>query len=270
MRRSRHNNYEEIYLLESRMQSCISKESEEFLKREETQKVLNHIVSLSYRKNKPGLMYLGIECDDIRNTAMCLCITFYGKYSQNFKTETSMYYGLMRFLGQKIDNYIKISQKKLRPVMEYNIATDLEKTDLLRFLCGHTEMSAIEERSGKQLSCKNVTKIHNLAYKQETRQKELSELLEHKIQTANPRLLQKIYHMLRNNRDNEETDLMRELCIKKIFDITSENFNVKKDGSVVFSKRDTNKISSVASHSTNDYIQKIAHLLQHGVNSNKV
>ena len=104
--------YERVYLLETRLKDSINKDSIAFLEKAATEKIIKYSVSAFINKYSTFLSFSGIQFDDLMSVARSLTLVFFSKYSAKFESEKDVYFVLCRFLGQKLFNYLKISQKR--------------------------------------------------------------------------------------------------------------------------------------------------------------
>jgi hypothetical protein len=234
--------YEKVYLLDTRLQTSFSKESEAFLRLDQTQKVINHLVSGTMRKNYWGLKLLGIERDDVINVSRNLAAVFYTKYWHKQKNERAAYYSLCRFLGQKLNTYISISTKKMRPVVNYGQYNHQNELDI----------SVLVSDSGK---------FNEIKMEMNDRSEHFKEL----FLGARIENIKKMEKLLANKPESENSDLIVETCLELFFKINPKNSLYKKENGIGYyylSQDDTEKLQAMIKDHPKRGIKKLGELVK--------
>jgi len=108
------DNFEEIYLLRSRLSTSLTKESEAFIAKTETVKIIKHSISVFMRKHYRSMSNVGLESGDIYSISSCFAAVFFSKYHGKFPNNKAANYSLMRFIGQNLTRMIDKYKRKMQ------------------------------------------------------------------------------------------------------------------------------------------------------------
>jgi hypothetical protein len=234
--------YEKVYLLDTRLKTSFSKESENFLESDQTQRVINHLVSVTIKKNYWGLKLLGIERDDILNVSRNLSAIFYSKYWSKQKNERAAYYALCRFLGQKLNTYISISTKKMRPVISYGEYTHENESDISVLVSDSHKFNEIRNEMADK-----------------------SDHFKEMFTSAKPENFKKMEKILVGKPQSEGSDLVVETCLELYFKIDPKNLFYKKEDGVGYyylTKQDSDKLQMMIENHPKRGVKKLGELIK--------
>jgi hypothetical protein len=106
------DSFESLYLLETRLKTSITPQSQAFVEDSETDKCLRHSAGIFTGRHYRTMSHLGLEYDDLLNVARCMAMVFFTRYYDKQPNRKAAMYAMMRFVGQKLSVYLHKFCKK--------------------------------------------------------------------------------------------------------------------------------------------------------------